>query len=83
MGYNYPQSNKGVISIYLILQLTLLFQLMTVSACSSMNLKFSHLNSVFSISNSSGGPLAPVDIQVPIFSPPAFSGKLKFQPALF
>ena len=57
MGYNYPQSNKQAISIYLILQLTLLlFQLMTISACSSMNLKFSHLNSVVSISNSSGVP---------------------------
>lgn len=57
MGYNNPQNNKGAINIYLILQLnSLLFQLMTISACSSRNLKFSHLSSVFSISNSSGFP---------------------------
>lgn len=57
MGYNYPQSNKGAINIYLILELNLLlFHLMTISACSSMNLKFSHLYFVFSISNSSGVP---------------------------
>lgn len=57
MGYNYPQSNKGANNIYLILELNLLlFQLMTISACSSMNLKFSHLYFVFSISNSSGVP---------------------------
>lgn len=57
MDYNNPQNNKGTINIYLILQFTLLlFQLMTISACSSRNLKFSHLSSVFSISNSSGVP---------------------------